>query len=189
MIQIGKLLISSDLFDKKFRCYMEICKGRCCVQGDAGAPLNEDEISILETEYVNIRDFLTTEGISAIEKSGKWVTDHENDLVTPLIGTAECAYTVFENGIARCGIEKAWEAGKTFFRKPVSCHLYPVRVSKIGDYRGLNFHQWSVCQPARILGDQLGIPVYRFLKDAVIRAFGDDFYKEMEEVAEKMKNS
>ena len=187
MIQIGNKLVSLDIFEKKFKCHLKKCLGNCCVHGDEGAPLTEDETRILEAEYENIKNYITPGGIQAIEKSGKWVIDNDMERVTPLIGRDECVYTTFDDGIARCAIEIAWANGKTSFRKPVSCHLYPIRISRIGSYVALNFHQWSVCKPAIILGEQLNLPVYKFLKEPIIREFGAGFYAELEEVAANIK--
>ena len=188
MIQIDNKLVSLDLFEKKFVCNLDACKGACCVHGDAGAPLEEDERGILEDEYDNFKDMLSPQGRNAVEKEGKWVADGDGDWVTPLNNGKECAYTVFENGIAKCGIEMAWMKGMTSFHKPVSCHLYPIRITKLGSHIALNYHSWIICQPALILGQKTGIPVYRFLKDPIIRAFGQDFYNEMDVVNQALKN-
>jgi hypothetical protein len=181
MIQIDNKLVSLDLFEKKFICNPDACKGACCVHGDAGAPLADEERIILDSEYDNFKDELSEQGRKVIEKDGKWVEDGD-DWVTPLNKGKECVYTVFQNGIAKCGIELAWQKGLTKFQKPVSCHLYPIRISKIGNHVALNFHTWSVCQPALVLGKKEGVPVYRFLKVPIVRAFGNDFYKELEAV-------
>jgi len=159
-----------------------VSKGACCVQGDAGAPLEDEERKILETEYENFKEMLSPEGRKAIEKEGKWTEDGDGDWVTPLNKGKECAYTVFENGIANCGIELAWKQGLTKFRKPVSCHLYPIRVTKLGSHFALNYHVWNVCHPATILGANSGTPVFKFLKEPIIRAYGENFYTELEHV-------
>ncbi len=182
MIQIDNKLLSLDLFEKKFICNLSICKGACCVHGDAGAPLASEERAILDKEYDNFKGMLSQSGREAVEEAGKWVADGPTDFVTPLNKGKECAYTVFQNGIAKCGIELAWKQGLTAFQKPVSCHLYPIRVSKIGDHLALNYHEWDICKPARKLGATEGVPVYKFLKEPIIRAFGEDFYSELEEV-------
>lgn len=187
MIQIGDKLVSLELFEQKFICDLPACKGACCVQGDAGAPVSEDERDILDREYTHIKEFMTPGGRESVEELGKWVSDGDGDYVTPLNKGKECAYTVFENGIARCGIEKAWLMGKTGFRKPVSCHLYPVRVTRLGSLLALNYHNWNICQPARILGKREGIKVFRFLKEPLIRAYGEEFFRELEEVEKAME--
>ena len=189
MIQIGDKLVSQDILEQKFICKPEECLGGCCVHGDSGAPLSEKETAMLDKEFDNIIGYLSLKGIESIKKQGKWLFDSDGDRVTPLIGGCECAYVVFEKGIARCGIENAWKDGKTTFRKPISCHLYPLRVSKVGSFYALNYHQWSVCQPARILGNEIGIPVFKFLSEAIIREWGKDFYNELEKTANLLKNN
>jgi len=188
MIQIDDKLVSFDLFEKKFICNLEACKGACCVHGDAGAPVGDEEREILDAEYDNFKDMLSSRGRKAIEKDGKWVEDGDGDWVTPLIKGKECAYTVFENGIAQCGIEKAWQKGMTKFRKPVSCHLYPIRVTPLGSLFALNYHSWSICKPAVELGTQAGTPVFRFLKEPIIRAYGENFFKQLEIAEQALKN-
>ena len=185
MIQIGKILVSLDIIDKMFICDLKKCKGHCCVEGDAGAPLSDEETVLLDMEYDNFKEFIPLKGRETVKESGKWVYDWGKDKVTPLNNGEECAYSYFEDGIAKCGIEKAWTNGKTNFRKPVSCHLYPIRVSYIGASVALNFHSWSVCQPAILLGEKKGMPVYKFLREAIIRVFGTEFYDELNDVAEK----
>ena len=189
MIQAGNKIISSELFETEFTCHLDSCHGECCVQGDAGAPLDEEEAKILDKEYEIIKEFIREEGRESIEEQGKWLIDEEDgEKVTPLIKGKECAYTVFENGIAFCGIEKAWEAGKTGFRKPVSCHLYPIRVSKMGEYTVLNYHHWGICEPARILGRTNKMPVFRFLKDSIVRVYGEEFYQELETIYSELNS-
>ena len=180
MIQIGDKVVSRELFDNHFICHLDKCEGNCCVHGDAGAPLEGSEADFLKENIEDIIPFLRPEGIRAIREKGTWVVDEDGDQVTPLVGREECAYVVFENGIARCGIEKAYEAGKTEFRKPVSCHLYPIRVSRLSNATALNYHRWGICEPARVLGKKNGVPVFRFLKDPIIRVYGEEFYNELE---------
>ncbi len=187
MIQIGDKIVSSELFEVEFICHLEKCHGSCCVIGDAGAPLADGEEDVLEREYDNIRDFITEKGRETIEELGKWVIDHDGDKVTPLVDGNECAYTCFENGIAYCGIEKAYLAGKTSFRKPESCHLYPIRVSRVGKYTALNYHSWGICEPARILGRDQKVPAFRFLRDAIVRVYGQEFYSELEKVYDELQ--
>jgi hypothetical protein len=156
--------------------------------GDAGAPVEDDEREILENEYSNFKDELSEEGRKAVEKEGKWLSDGDGDWVTPLNNGKECAYTVFEDGIAKCGIERAWAKGKTSFRKPVSCHLYPIRVTRLGSMYALNYHTWEVCRPAVLLGKQTGTSVFRFLKEPIIRAYGENFFHELEIVEQVLQN-
>ena len=182
MIEIGDTIVSRDLLNKAFVCDLEACKGACCVQGDSGAPLEEDERAVLDKEYDAIKPYLLDEGRKAIDRQGSSVIDSDGDLGTPLVEEGACAYAIFENGKALCGIEKAWKAGSTAFRKPVSCHLYPVRVSSYSSFKAVNYHRWKICDPACQLGAQLEVPVYVFLKDALIRRFGLEWYHELEQV-------
>lgn len=180
MIQIGEKIISRELFEMHFICHLEKCEGNCCVFGDSGAPLEEEEAANLSGGLETILPFLRAEGKRAAREQGAWVIDMENEKVTPLVGREECAYAVFEDGIARCAIEQAYDEGAISFRKPVSCHLYPIRVTKLKQGIALNYHQWSICEPARILGKKEGLPVFRFLKDPLIRVYGEEFYEELE---------
>ncbi|MGC9343067.1 MAG: DUF3109 family protein [Bacteroidales bacterium] len=188
MIQIGDKIISTELFNEQFHCHLDICHGNCCVFGDSGAPLEDREAEILEKYFPSIQDFLTEKGRETIKSKGTWIIDDDGDKVTPLIHGEECAYTFFEGEIAFCGIEKAWEEGKISFQKPISCHLYPIRVSKVGQMTALNYHRWPICDPARKLGKKKNLPVFRFLKDSIVRAWGIDFYNELEVVYKEWKN-
>jgi hypothetical protein len=185
MIAIDETLISEDLLDKHFVCDLSKCKGACCVEGDAGAPLEKQEVDTLDTIYPSVKPFLRPEGVVAIDQQGTAVIDPEDgEWVTPLVNGAECAYVIFdEKGITKCGIEKAWEAGAVPFRKPISCHLYPVRIQKYPAYEAVNYHKWHICAPACTLGKELQLPVYVFLKDALIHKYGPAWYEELDQVA------
>ncbi len=186
MLIVGDILVSEDILEKKFVCDLNACKGACCVQGDAGAPLADDETGILEEEYEHFKSYIRQEGQEAVLRDGVFTIDSDGDIVTPLIDGKECAYTVFDaQGIAACGIEKAWLDGKTRFRKPVSCHLYPIRVKKLVDIDALNYHTWDICKPACTCGSTLKVPVYRFLKDALIRAYGSEWFEQLEIIAQE----
>jgi len=182
MIQIGDKIISRDLFENHFICHLEKCEGNCCVFGDSGAPLEDNEAYLLFRDLEQIVPFMRAEGKRAVRDQGAWVIDRDNEKVTPLVGREECAYVVFEDAIARCAIEQAYDEGGITFRKPVSCHLYPIRIGKLKQGIALNYHQWSICEPARILGKKEGVPVFRFLKDAINRVYGEEFYGELEMV-------
>ncbi|MCB0819218.1 MAG: DUF3109 family protein [Bacteroidetes bacterium] len=185
MIIVGDKLISEDILEQEFICNLSACGGACCVEGDSGAPLNDEEAGLLEEELEQIKPFLRPEGLKEIDEQGVFVIDSDGDVVTPLVEGKECAFTVFdEKGTAFCGIENAWKAGKTKFRKPVSCHLYPIRVLKLPEYEALNYNRWKICAPACVLGKQQSVPVYRFLKEALIRAYGEEWYALLEETAE-----
>jgi hypothetical protein len=185
MIIVGDKLISEDIIDRHFICDLKACKGACCVDGDSGAPLLESETRILESELPVLKEWITEEGRRAVEEQGAFMKDSDGDWVTPLIEGRQCAYTVFESdGTASCGIEKAWKAGATPFQKPISCHLYPIRVSPLAEYEALNYHRWNICSPACALGREHKVPVYRFLKEALVRAFGEAWYTELEVTAQ-----
>jgi len=181
MLQIENTLISDDVIEKKFVCNLKACKGICCVEGDSGAPLEDEERIFLDKEIETIKAFLREEGIKAIEENGLYYIDSEHDYVTTLVNGKECAYAVFEeNGTASCGIEKAWFAGKSSFRKPLSCWLYPVRTKKIQNLTAVNYDVWDICKSAVIQGEKLGVPVYKFLKEPLTKKFGKDWYEQLE---------
>lgn len=186
MIQIGDKIISRDLFENHFICHLEKCEGNCCIFGDSGAPLEDDEADALSGDLEKIIPYMRAEGKRAVKEQGAWVVDNDGDKVTPLVGREECAFVVFEDKIARCVIEQAFDEGTISFRKPVSCHLYPIRVGKLKQGHALNYHRWSICEPARILGKKEGVPVFRFLKDPIIRVYGEEFYKELELVYKEL---
>jgi len=181
MIVLDKTYISDDIAENFFVCNLEKCKGACCVEGDTGAPLEVEETSILENIYPFVKPYLSIEGIRAIEKQGKWTKDSDGDLVTPTIGNnRECAYAIYdENKILKCGIEQAWIDKKIDFPKPISCHLYPIRVSKYDEYDALNYHDWSICSAACSFGSELHVPVYKFLKTALVRKYGEKWYDDL----------
>lgn len=187
MLQIGNAIVSLDVIEKKFICDFVKCKGACCIEGDSGAPLDDDEKAILEEIYPDIKEYLNEQGIAEIEKQGTSVIDSDGDLVTPIINDKECVYTVFENGLALCGIEKAFLDGKINYRKPISCSLYPIRIQKYEEFDAVNYNKWNICAPARELGFKMGIPVYKFLKDPLIRKYGEDWYNELEYAAENLE--
>ncbi|MBL0340327.1 MAG: DUF3109 family protein [Bacteroidetes bacterium] len=182
MIQIGNALVSSEIFEKKFVCDLDKCRGACCVEGDSGAPLEKEELAILEKIYPKVAPYLSEDGRKSIEKYGKYLIDSDGDYVTPLVnGELECAYTIFENGLAKCGIEKAYEDGKIKFKKPISCHLYPIRIQKLkSGTEALNYHKWDLCKAACTLGKKLEVPIYKFLKAPLIRKYGKKWFNELE---------
>lgn len=188
MIQIDDKVVSSEILQKNFCCDIVQCKGLCCVHGSSGAPLSAEEAIELEEILPMVKPYMVQAGIDAVEKQGTSVTDTDGDLVTPLVDGKECAYVVFQDGIAICAIEKAWFDKKVDFRKPISCHLYPIRVKDYETFTALNYDVWDVCAPARKLGENNGLPVYKFLKDAIIRAYGEEFYGQLED-AEKLLSS
>ncbi len=187
MVEISGTLVSEDIFEKKFLCDLQRCKGACCVEGDAGAPLEQNEKAILEEIYPKIKSFLRPEGIIAIESQHPWVTDEQDgEPVTPLVHNKECAYVIFDDkNIAKCGIEYAYNAGVIEWKKPISCHLYPIRVKEYTKFTALNYDRWPICAPACTLGEAMNLRVYQFLKDPIIRKFGAAYYNELETAAEE----
>lgn len=183
VIQVQDKLISGDVTDEFFACDVSKCKGACCVEGDLGAPLNKAEVQILDKIYDKVKPYLRKEGIDSIEKQGTSIIDFTNNPSTPLVNGKECAYVTFsDTGIALCGIEQAYEAGEIPFKKPISCHLYPIRVQKYKDFEALNYDRWEICSDACNRGDKEKIRVYEFTKDALIRAYGEEFYEELDQV-------
>lgn len=185
MFQLGKTIISEAILEQDFVCNLSACKGACCIDGDAGAPLDKDEAAILDDIYPKVKPFLRTEGIAAIEAQGTYITTEEGELETPLINNADCAYVTFnEQGIALCGIEEAYNKGVITWKKPVSCHLYPIRIKDYTEFSAVNYHKWHICDDACSLGKELQVPVYKFVKEALIRKFGENWYLELEKVAQ-----
>ncbi len=186
MIQHGKTLVSEDILEKKFVCDLNRCKGACCVEGESGAPLEKGEVEILKEIYPIIKSSLPKAGQAAIDAQGTSIVDSDGDDVTPLVNGKECAYTVFnESGIASCGIENANKEGLINFRKPISCHLYPIRIDSYPSFDAVNYHHWPICNDACTLGEQLSVPTFKFTKDALIRKYGQKWFNELEIIAEQ----
>ncbi|UOQ70497.1 DUF3109 family protein [Hymenobacter cellulosilyticus] len=180
MIIIQNTVISDDVRDNFFVCNLEACKGACCVEGDLGAPLETHELQILQDEYHKIKPFLTEAGQQAIEQQGLYIKDWEGDYSTTTINDRECAYALYdERGILKCGIEQAYLAGVTTFKKPISCHLYPIRITKYEDFEALNYDRWNICNPACSFGANLGVRIYQFLKEPLVRKYGEEWYEEL----------
>ncbi len=189
MIEIDGKIIASDLLTEQFCCDLAVCKGECCVEGDSGAPLEIEEVDELENEYPNYKPYMTAEGIEAVESQGFMVVDVDGDYTTPLIDGAECAYSFKENGITFCAIERAYREGKCSFLKPISCHLYPIRVKHFatGDY-GLNIHRWNICKCAFDCGKREGVKLYKAMREPLVRRFGEEFYEALCQAAEMFEN-
>jgi len=187
MFQLGKSIVSEDIIEKDFVCNLSACKGACCIDGSAGAPVEDSETDILVDIYSEVKPFLRQEGIDAIEEQGAFVKGEDGDWETPLVNGSECAYVTFsDNGTAKCGIEEAYEQGAIAWKKPVSCHLYPIRVKEYSELTAVNYHKWHICDPACVLGTELQVPIYKFVKEALIRKFGTDWYEELEQVADEL---
>lgn len=183
MFQIGDTIVSDEVLEKEFVCNLTACKGQCCIDGDAGAPLDKDETAILEEIYPKIKSYLRAEGIDSIEQQGTWVVGEDGDFETPLINNKECAYVIFDGDTALCGIEQAYNEGLIQWKKPISCHLYPIRIKEYSQFSAVNYNRWHICDDACVLGKELEVPVYRFLKEPLIRKYGEDWYTELENVA------
>jgi len=191
MIIVQDKLVSDELVEEHFICNLSACKGACCWEGDSGAPLEEAELLILDSIFEKVKPFLSPAGIQAIEQQGKYLWfDNAEEYGTPLVNNGPCAYmTLGANGTAQCGIEAAYRAGAIDFQKPISCHLYPIRVEKNEElgFEALNYHQWDICSAACELGRKEKMPVYRFLREAIVRKYGQEFYEELDGAAEFLK--
>jgi hypothetical protein len=189
MIQILDTIVSLDVLEESFLCDLSVCKGICCVEGDSGAPVEEAEIPQLEALLPLVWGDLSPEAREIIRKQGVVYLDEEGEYVTSIVAGADCVFTCYdEKGVCRCAIEKACREGKTDFYKPVSCHLYPVRVAKYQGFRAVNYHRWSVCQAAAVLGKKEGVKVYQFLKEPLIRKFGAEWYEHLCRAAKELEN-
>lgn len=189
MIVIGDVIVSDDVVDKQFLCDLSKCKGACCVEGDGGAPLEVDEMKLIDDHFDAIHPYLSEKGRAAIVEKGRYVFEKDDEYTgygTPLIGhTGACAYVVHsEDGTAKCGIEAAWEDGKLPFQKPVSCHLYPVRVKVYEEITAVNYEVWDICSEACILGKEMKMPAFEFVKAGLIRRFGQEFYDQLKFISD-----
>ena len=189
IIQVGDVLLSSDILTEKFCCDLSMCKGECCVEGDAGAPVTMEEIAGIEGALDTVWGDLSASAQSVIDRQGVAYTDRDGDLVTSIVGGKDCVFTCYDDldvegrrveGCCLCALEKACRNGKTDFAKPISCALYPIREKTFSDGTvGLNYHQWQICQCGRDLGRRLHLPLYQFLKGPLIRRFGREWYDEL----------
>lgn len=181
MLIVGDVLVSDELIDKCFCCDLSVCKGACCIEGDAGAPVAPDEVAELTEYYPTFKKYMTEEGVATIEELGDTFSfNGAGEFETPLVPSNKaCAFVCYENGMTMCAIEKAFLKGEIPFRKPISCYLYPIRASRVGKYIALNYHHWDICQCARTKGNQCQLPAYRFLKEPLVRAFGEEWYEEL----------
>ena len=190
MFQLDKTIVSEEILEKEFICNLSACKGACCVNGDAGAPLEKDELPILEEILPILKKYLRKEGLEAIKKQGAYTTNELGEHETTLINGADCAYVIYdEKKVALCGIEEAYNQGEISFKKPVSCHLYPIRIKQYSEFAAVNYDRWEICDDACNLGKELSVPVYKFVKQALVRKFGEEWYKELEIIAEERSRS
>lgn len=188
LIEVGGVVLTTELFTECFCCDLDACKGICCVEGDSGAPLTMDEVGELENVLDDVWPDLSAKAQSLLDTQGVAYTDCEGDLVTSIVNGKDCVFTCYgKDGCCFCATDKAFREGRTAWPKPISCALYPIREKKIGQTLvGLQYHRWDVCRPAVEKGRQLNLPIYRFLKEPLIRRFGEAWYKELCEVAEQL---
>jgi hypothetical protein len=188
MLQIQDTIVSLDILEESFVCDLSVCKGICCaIEGDAGAPVEESEIAYMEKALPVVWNDLSPKAKTLIEKQGIVCRDAEGEYVTSIVDRADCIFTCYdENGYCKCAIEKAFREGKVDFYKPISCHLYPIRVARYNGFRAVNYHRWSVCQAAVILGKKQKVKVYQFLKEPLIRKFGEEWYEQLSIAANKL---
>lgn len=189
MIEIMGTLVSLDLFKVFFCCDLERCHGICCVEGDAGAPVDMEEVGLLEEAYETVQEELTLKAQEKVKREGVVYPDKDGDLVTQIVDGKDCVFVKHDGGCAFCAIDSACRCGKFHWSKPISCALYPVRLSKVGDMVAVNVHKWDVCQPARELGRRLQLPVYQFLKEPLIRRFGQAWWDECDIAARELKKA
>lgn len=182
---VDNKVISTDVEQESFVCDLTKCKGACCVEGDLGAPLELDELPLIEEVVEVAKAYLPNETVKVLEEEGPYLLDDEGDFSTTTINGRECAFSYYDaDKILKCSIEQAWKDGKTDFRKPISCHLYPIRVVKLDEYEALNYDRWSICSDACSLGEKLKVPVYKFLKEALVRKYGSEWYAKLEDEIE-----
>lgn len=180
MIQIDDAIVALDIIEENFLCDLSVCKGECCVEGESGAPLEKEEVEILEKILPEIWEDLSPKAKDIIEKQGVAYKDTDGEMVTSIVNGKDCVFTYYdEKGICKCAIEKAYKKGKIDFYKPISCHLYPIRLQKYKEFTAVNYHRWRVCKAAVALGDKEGLKIYQFLKDPLIRKFGEAWYNEL----------
>lgn len=188
IVQVGNVLISPDIFTEKFCCDLDKCKGQCCVEGDAGAPVTLDEIGGIEDSLDTVWEDMNASAQAIIDKQGVAYVDQEGDLVTSIVNGKDCVFTCYENGCCLCALERAFRAKKTDFVKPISCALYPIRVKEFKNGTvGINYNRWDVCKDAVVKGRELNLPVYKFLEGPLTRRFGAEWYAELCEVGEQLK--
>lgn len=188
MFQIDDTLVSLDVVERNFLCDLSHCKGECCIEGDSGAPLEPEEEMELKRVLPEVWDDLSPEAQEVINRQGVAYTDEDGDLVTSIVGNKNCVFTCQDSdGICKCAIEKAYREGRVSFYKPISCHLYPIRITRYDSFQAVNYHRWDVCRAAEILGQKEHLPVYKFLKEPLIRKFGVEWYEALDTCAEEWK--
>ena len=189
MIAIDNTLVSEDIIEQHFVCDLNLCKGLCCVEGDSGAPLTKNEAKNIKDNITKIKPFITKKGAEQIRKKGTSILDEENELTTPLVRGKECVYVSFKNGVAMCGIEKAFNQKEINFQKPLSCHLYPIRITSYKNYDAINYHKWKICSPACKCTGLIKIPVFQFVKQALVRKYGKKWFRKLSVIAKKIRQN
>jgi hypothetical protein len=190
MFQLDKTIVSEEILEKEFVCNLSACKGACCVNGDAGAPLENEELKELEEILPILKKYLRKEGLDAIAQQGTYTTNDQGEHETTLIDGEDCAYVIYdEKNVALCGIEEAYNQGEIAFKKPVSCHLYPIRIKQYSEFAAVNYDKWEICDDACSLGKELSVPVYKFVKQALERKFGEAWFAELDKIAKERERS
>ncbi|WP_233379247.1 DUF3109 family protein [Maribellus sp. CM-23] len=190
VIEVGRALLSDDIIEEHFLCDVLKCKGACCIEGDSGAPVTDEEAIQIEKDYPLFEEYLPQKHKKEVEKQGYSVIDSDGDLVTPLVNNRQCVYSFYnDNGILQCAVEKAYFEGKIKFRKPISCHLFPIRITEYRDFDAVNYQQLRICKPGRQCGASQKLPLYKFLKEPLIKKYGEEWYKELEIAADYLKSS
>lgn len=190
MIEIGRTILSRDVFEKQFVCDILKCKGACCIEGDSGAPLTDKEADIIENEYDTFKEYLPEKHKKEIDKRGFSIIDSDGDLVTPLVDNRQCAFSFYdEKGILKCAIEKAHFEGKLEFRKPLSCHLFPIRITEYKRFDAINYEELDICKSGRECGIENKLPLYKFLKEPLVKKYGEEWYKQVEIAGEHLGKS
>lgn len=189
ILQVGDVLLSPEILTERFCCDYEKCRGICCVEGNAGAPVTLEEIGEMEQVLDDVWPDLSAQAQSVIDRQGVAYNDPEGDLVTSIVGGKDCVFTCYDGSNCLCALERAFRQGRTHFCKPISCSLYPIRAKRFGDGSvGLNYHRWAICRDAVRKGEELDIPVYKFLREPLIRCFGEAWYKELEALADELRS-
>ncbi|MDR1707312.1 MAG: DUF3109 family protein [Prevotella sp.] len=190
MFQINDTIVASDIIEESFICNLSVCKGECCVEGESGAPLENEEVKIIEDLLPQVWDDLSPEAQNIIKQQGVAYKDDDGEMVTSIVNGKDCVFTYYdEEGVCKCAIEKAYREGRVDFYKPISCHLYPIRLQKYNSFTAVNYHRWSICRAAVLLGKKEGLKIYQFLKEPLVRRFGEDWYNELALVAEEYNRS
>lgn len=190
MLQIDDTIISLDVIESQFICDLAKCKGECCVEGDAGAPLEKEENDQINEILPLIWDDLTPQAQALIKEQGISYEDYDGELVTSIINGRECVFTYLdENGVNKCAIDSVFREGRIPVQKPISCHLYPIRLQKYKDFTAVNYHRWSICQPGVKLGKKEGVAIYEFLKEPLIRKFGEKWYEALCDAAKQINET